>query len=1047
MKYSFYSTAVLCTIAMIFALPQGRLFSQGTVQIDMGSPSNSIDLSSGGTIIFDNATGPGDAATATISSNMSWTGPVIVNSDGRFQITGNYGFYLNGPISGSGNMILDSGADARYTVGGDLSEFTGDIYWNHYSPSGSLAWNGLNFGNNIGSYTGNIYLNRLGPENIALNFDVNSATTYSGIIFGDDTIVLKSGSGTLTLSNAGSDFQGEVHANGGILQVLNDNFGSQHLDFWGGIFDMSDTKQSYEDIHGTGTILLGNNGWLTTNWGYVDGIISGSDESRFTKTGTGDCLITRNAGNNFQGMVDVNNGTLQVQSNNFGSSLHVNSGATYNMSGTEQRYSSLSGSGTIVLNDYPTRLFINNSTNCQFDGVIEGARYNTIWKEGSATLDLSQATSHYTGEVLVAEGTLFAPSNFGSELAVTTGGTFDMSGTTQNYEYLYVDEGHVLTGNNSSLTIGGGYMDWNSVISGSSSSTLTKTGSGWFSMADSSIDVGTIHVDQGDFGLWFGSSLTASNGMTVAPGATLHLGGAEINNTLISMQPGSKLCLEMNSSPTIATFNNSIPLVDPNDVFFYGISYLAPSETRTIEFTNIASPDYAAAIEDFWNNTFNKPLVGVNLVNPSPGDYTVDINAVSLSSFASSAGGFTQNQMMQIADMENERQDWNICYERWNTFEMLYNSSDAYNILQSLLTVTDETNEVADTITAFSLGQAALFGDIAFNSSSFWIGKNNQTGSQNTNDQSSNAVIRGQSPGSFAKAPILYFQPYYKSVKTDTRGVSEGYGIAKTGFLAGATIDTNSTTSVGILFGYANPRLFQNDRNVTMDDVHVGLMTVKSLPRNFDFGALVSVGWQEGTSSRYATGPDPITTALSQYRLSGDMSGYTFNATANLGKRIALGRYAILKPTVGFDYEGMWISSFTEKTANGSALVSGTIYDNGLSRRCYDDNGFDRVLFKVGVAGSLSGEKSGISGKVLYGSQLGGSDVAVINATVIDGAYAGDRRHYSSLPIGRDFVYLDGGLHRYVNQKNTALLYASYNTTLYAHTTEQTVLLGFQWMH
>jgi len=125
MSYS-YSAAIIITIIIFIALHQRPLVAQGTVQVDSGQASNTIDLSSGTTIIFANATSPGDAATAVINSNMSWVGSVTFNSAGRFR-TVNNSFTLNGAIFGTGDMILAGGAGSLFRVQGDLSGFNGNI--------------------------------------------------------------------------------------------------------------------------------------------------------------------------------------------------------------------------------------------------------------------------------------------------------------------------------------------------------------------------------------------------------------------------------------------------------------------------------------------------------------------------------------------------------------------------------------------------------------------------------------------------------------------------------------------------------------------------------------------------------------------------------------------------------------------------------------------------------------------------------------------------------------------------------------------------------
>ena len=877
----------------------------------------------------------------------------------------------------------------------------------------------------------------------------NSIAGGTGVVF------VKDGLGKIDASTSSSGFTGSLTIREGSF-AASSNFGSEILTIGNNaVFDIENSSQSYEQIQGSGKILIDSSGSLTvgsnTQSSTFSGIIDGNGS--FTKTGSS--AVTMVGDTTFSGSVDVNQGTLTLYSNIYFMGLNVAGGATFNNNNNTQGTHGLTGSGTILLGDDQSRMIISNNTNDQFDGKFVGS--GTISKTAPGDLTLTAVDSSFSGSFDVVSGVLIVTSsNAGNKkLSVASGGTFDMSNTTQNYQQIE-GGGEILIGSGS-LTIG---SDTNaSLFSGeifdsSGYGTLTKTGAASFTLGDGGeIAVGHFNVNQGEFVMQGNSSLSVWDGvsayvpgMTIASGASMRLsptasGSPIISETLINVQ--GKLVLEMRDYPLIATFDHAAPAGNPDNVVFEGISYLAPSETRTISFTDISSPELQTGLF-LWNSSFNKPLIHTQLNSAGGSDYDMSINAVSLSDFASSAGGFTQNQLSQIADMETERLDSGIGGDRRTIFEGLFNSSDAYSILSSLTTVTDKTNEVADTIASFNIGHVSLLSDIAFNTSGNWVGKSFQTGGQSPN--TTNTTYRGQSSNAVGNKPIFYFQPYYRSVKTDTRAIGEGYGIAKTGFLAGATIDTDSTSSVGFLFGYSNPELYQNDRNVNMNDLHVGLMTVKSLPRNFDLGLLFSMGWQRGNSFRDVWGPNANNSDILRYRFRGNMSGHTFNATANLGKRIEIGKHFILKPTVGVDYEGTQLSPFSE-TMNDTIVNTSSLYDNLMARRSYDASSFDRVLFKVGMAGSYSGSKGGISGKVLYGTQLGGSDIVTIDAKILDGIFAGDSRNYSSLPIGRDFIYLDGGVHRYINEKKTALLYASYNTTLYSFTTEKTVSLGFQWMN
>ena len=667
-----------------------------------------------------------------------------------------------------------------------------------------------------------------------------------------------------------------------------------------------------------------------------------------------------------------------------------------------------------------------------------------IIKESGGSLVIADDVNDFYGNVIVKEGTLSVFSNYfgvnGNEdtlhnLHVESEARYNIGNTTQAYDKLSgggsinIDDGTVWANFG---TMGGIY---------GSAGTFNKVSDDLLTVEHIVFD-GTVNVKQGTLALGGDSSyFAATNGINVDAGAVLSLvsyyGDPLISDTIISMQDHARLNLTVNGySNVVARFQDSMVFVNPKDVHFEGISYLAPSQIKTILFAGVED----VVMSDFksnWEAGFDKPLIHTTITGGNE-NYSMNINAVALTDFASSASGaFNKNQMMQISQMEADRLNWSLGDADRNIFEDLYNSADAYNTLRDMVGyLAEPNNEIADSFVGFQVGQVNQFSDIAFSSSDIWrdtaLG---QYGNQNTNPN----AIRGQCCST--RIPVTYYvQPYYRSVQADTVGAQMGYGIDRLGFLSGMNFDFDKQTSGGFNLGYSSPKMYQRGREVETNDFAFGLHYVKTLPANFDIALWVGGSVQDGNSTRSEIWQDG-----NIHNYNGNLSGRAFTAALNAVKRIPINQYVLLKPTIGLTYEQAWTDGFAETTDAPYAFDS-SISDYRLSRRRYEDAEYARTVFKVGTMGSISGSKGGIAGKVLYGRQIAGDDYADINAVFLDGGVTGLERTYSSLPLGKDFVYLEGGVNRFLNQKRTVVLSGTHNVTLYSNTTVQNTMVGLSWM-
>ncbi|NCV53053.1 MAG: hypothetical protein EBW65_11245, partial [Gammaproteobacteria bacterium] len=352
-----------------------------------------------------------------------------------------------GPISGSGNLILDDstavsgdgGGGGRFRFFG-ANTYTGTttikyvgikdpglwiyhanalqnstlIYDNTYIPNNGEAWEMLCFcvdnivlGGLSGNRTG-IYDSSSKTISIGNN---DADTTYSG----DLTLsgLNKIGSGTLTLSGSNS-FALELTE--GELNVGSANAigSSGTITFSGGTLQHSASNttdySSRFSLSDSDTLKIDTNGQNVT---WASDLTASN--LLVTKYGTGNLYI---------------NGSYSGNTNAVAGSIYISgvlSNSVNNLTLTSNTsYTSLSGYTSVNLGSYT--LTVNLSSNETFANVISGT--GSIIKTGSATLTLS-GTNTYTGDTTISNGTLKLTGALSSstDLTIASGATLDLQAT------------------------------------------------------------------------------------------------------------------------------------------------------------------------------------------------------------------------------------------------------------------------------------------------------------------------------------------------------------------------------------------------------------------------------------------------------------------------------------------------------------------------------------------------------------------------------------------------------------------------------------------
>ena len=482
---------------------------------------------------------------------------------------------------------LDMGASGVFNLAGfdqsiaKLDGAAGAVVTNDAGASADTATLTITGGG--GSYAGDITEN--GSDTLSLlksGTGTQSLSVATGSYDGTTTII----GGTLSIITAASlgSNTGATTANGGTLELNGVSLsGSETIHLGGtgnaGIGALSETGTASIDSGNSvvldGDTSIGGAGTLT-----IGAVISESGSPRaLTKIGAGSLILAGN--NTYTGATTVSAGTLaagaaDVLDNSSGLNLSV-SGARFNLAGFDQSLKKLDGvTGTVVINDAGASADVATLTitagGGSFAGNLtqNGSDILTLTKSGTGTQILSGGGSTYTGNTIVSGGTLQAGANNvlgpGDLNLTAAGATFNLAGFDQTVDALDGVAGSVVTNdagntaNSATLTVTGG---------GTYAGDITENGTDTLSLTKSTGGVLTLSVGTGSYD---GVTSVTGGELTITTAASL---GTAVGGTLVNGGTLNLSSLNLASSEAISLGNSSALLGT-------GVSSIAASNTITL---------------------------------------------------------------------------------------------------------------------------------------------------------------------------------------------------------------------------------------------------------------------------------------------------------------------------------------------------------------------------------------------------------------------------------------------------------------------------------
>ncbi|UIJ44831.1 autotransporter-associated beta strand repeat-containing protein [Sphingomonas cannabina] len=337
--------------------------------------------------------------------------------------------------------------------------------------------------------------------------------TFSGQVTSPDAAGLtKIGDGTLTLTNAGSDYTGITTISDGTLAIssIGNGGGASTL----GASSAASTNlvlQTGGELEYTGGTASTNRGFtLGTGGGAIDvaqgsttltvsGVAAGT--GTLSKSGAGTLILS--GVNTYSGGTIVNAGILRAGSTQaFGTgTMTVNAGGTLDVNNQSLTIGSLAGSGTVT-NLGTSALTLSGGTST-FSGVIGGS--GALIRTGAGVQTFSGCNNTYTGATTINSGTIstdcLADGSFASGIGasgnassnlVFIGGRLTYTGANVS-----IDRGFTLQSGNNFLNVNdpAASLEFEGVVTGAG--TLNKEGAGTLVLSGANTHTGNIRVFAG----------------------------------------------------------------------------------------------------------------------------------------------------------------------------------------------------------------------------------------------------------------------------------------------------------------------------------------------------------------------------------------------------------------------------------------------------------------------------------------------------------------------------------------------------------------------
>ena len=261
----------------------------------------------------------------------------------------------------------------------------------------------------------------------------------------------------------------------------------------------------------------------------------------------------------------------------------------------------------------------------------------------------------------------------------------------------------------------------------------------------------------------------------------------------------------------------------------------------------------------------------------------------------------------------------------------------------------------------------------------------------------------------------LWVDFYHRS--TDTYGDSNArtYGISRTGFMIGLEKELHDDITVGAVFGYASPYLYQSSGRVETDDFQGGVYTHIYLPNRVELRGYIGMSGLNYDYTRKEMFPTSNGGRPQMNKYTANFNGQALAFSAEVSRPLRWSSCLLFLPIAGIDHQLSHQDAFTET--------------GGPYNQRFDKGEFSRTIARIGLNTQI-GEKEDflLHTRLQYGIRL--EDSAPTSNSQFADLPGAPPMMIEGIVLGSNYVNLGIGCNFFLNQKGTMRMFFDYDADI-----------------
>ncbi|MCL2744459.1 MAG: autotransporter outer membrane beta-barrel domain-containing protein, partial [Planctomycetaceae bacterium] len=268
----------------------------------------------------------------------------------------------------------------------------------------------------------------------------------------------------------------------------------------------------------------------------------------------------------------------------------------------------------------------------------------------------------------------------------------------------------------------------------------------------------------------------------------------------------------------------------------------------------------------------------------------------------------------------------------------------------------------------------------------------------------------------------FWFAASQSDRRQDGDGQARSYGISRIGMNVGLDKYISRSFSVGFIFNYGNPRLYQDGNRVKSDDHVFGLFAKKQFGGVWEANGFLAYGSQNYRGNR------AVSDGVVQSKYDGD----SWYLTTELVRRVKLTREFTVLPTAAIDIQ---------------SAKSGAFAETGTSqfRQVYGKSDLSQTVMRFGINSQWRmNDRARIDTRLQYGRQIGGSDTPSIQSVFAESS-VNTPMTFNGVKLGRDILNVGVGGRYFLTKSNRGIIFGNYDLDRGNRSLTHSAEMGFQY--